>query len=692
MLVWLKADRKSGGSFGSNSMIIKKIAFVLFLLFVTLTVWSQEFTSSNLPIVVIETDGGANIPDEPKVLATMKIIWHQDGSRNYMSDIDNPEFLNYDGRIGIERRGSSSQTMLNKKPYAIETREDDDITNRNVSILGMPEENDWVLNSLAFDQTGMRDVLAYELSNRLGQYASRSVYCEVVINGNYKGLYAFMEKIKPDKGRVNIEKMDQTCNQYPEVTGGYITKADKNTGGDPVAWTMQGYGGGWWGNSTDFIHHYPKPADITNAQNNYIHSVFTNLASVANQHNTSSSGITSVIDIPSFVDFMIIAEFASNVDVYSFSTFFHKDRMGKLRAGPVWDYNLAFGYDAFGNRSRYDVWQFSNQDNTGPKFWKDLFDTDLFRCYLAKRWFELTEPGQPLNYDFVCSRIDEIDALIAEAIPRDNQRWNQMSQHAQYVEDMKNWLQLRINWLNQNIGSFDGCTDVDVPPLVISKIHYHPQDWWSIDGDHLEFIEITNNGDDEVDLTGIYFRELGLTYQFPDGAHLAGRQAVLLCSDSLIFSEYYNITPFGQYMRKLDNKSENLVLVDAWGNIIDQVHYCDSLPWPMEADGNGPYLQLKDLNLDNSLAENWTTGDDLTGIQDLSEKPLVRVYPNPTDGEVHIMGVEVAKVQVYNTIGQMVKTFGEGNDISLSDMPKGLYFLLVTDKSGYTAMTKSIVK
>ena len=673
---------------------MKKNIIALLLVLFSLSVLAQNFTDSNLPIVVIDTDGGANIPDEPKVPGTMKIIWHQDGSRNYMTDIDNPEFLNYNGRIGIERRGSSSQTMLNKKPYALETREDDDITNRNVSLLGMPAENDWVLNSLAFDQTGMRDVLAYELSNRLGQYASRSVYCEVVINGDYKGLYAFMEKIKPDKGRVNIEKMDETCNQYPEVTGGYIVKADKTTGGDPVAWTMQGYGGGWWGgSSTDFILHYPKPSDVTNTQKNHIHGVFNDLASVSNQHNTSaSSGIPSVIDIPAFVDFMMIAEFASNVDVYSFSTFFHKDRMGKLRAGPVWDYNLAFGYDAFGNRSKYDVWQFNNTDNNGPKFWKDLFDTDLFRCYLAKRWFELTEPGQPLNYDFVCSRMDEIDALIAEAIPRDNQRWNQMTQHAQYVEDMKNWIQLRINWLNQNIGSYDGCSDVDLPPLVISKIHYHPMDWWNIDGDLFEFIEITNNGDEEVDLTGVYFRELGISYQFPAGTHLAGRQALVLCSDSLMFTEYYNTTPFGQYTRKLSNKSENLVLADAWGNIIDQVHYSDSLPWPMEADGEGPYLQLKDLDSDNSLPENWTTGDDLTGIQDLSEKPLVRVYPNPTDGEVHIVGTEVAKVQVYNTIGQMVKTFGEGNDISLSGMPKGLYFLHVTDKSGNTAMTKSIVK
>ena len=102
---------------------------------------SQILTDSNLPIVVINTDGGVTIPDEPKVLATMKIIWHQDGSRNYLTDVNNPEFLNYDGRIGIEIRGSSSQ-MLQKKSYGLETLQADDVTNNNVSILGMPKEND----------------------------------------------------------------------------------------------------------------------------------------------------------------------------------------------------------------------------------------------------------------------------------------------------------------------------------------------------------------------------------------------------------------------------------------------------------------------------------------------------------------------------------------------------------------------
>ena len=649
----------------------------IFLFILPLLVQSQILTDSNLPIVVINTDGGVTIPDEPKVLATMKIIWHQDGSRNYLTDVNNPEFLNYDGRIGIEIRGSSSQN-LPKKPDGLETLQADDVTNNNVSILGMPKENDWVLNSLAFDQTGMRDVISYELSEKMGQYAPRRVYCEVVINNDYKGLYVFMEKIKADDNRVNIEKMDEPCNSYPEVTGGYITKADKTTGNDQVAWTMQGYGNGWWGGpSTDFIHHYPKPDNITNAQHNYIKSVFFDIADKAGSHNTSiENGISSIIDIPSFVDFMMIAEFSSNVDVYSFSTFFHKDRKGKLRAGPVWDYNLTFGHDEFGNRSRYDVWQFDNNDNTGPKFWKDLFDTDMFRCLFAKRWFEITSEGNPLNYNEISSRMNEIDELITEAVGRDNQRWSKMTQHASEIQAMKTWIQQRINWLNQNIGSYNNC-NMELPPLVISKIHYHPMDAEPFNGNQLEFIQIDNNSDDDIDLTGIYLRELGITYNFPNGSHLAARDALVLCSDSLAYIQYYNKFPFGEYQRKLSNKSEKIVLADAWGNVIDEVHYSDSEPWPTEPDGNGPYLKLIDLELDNSLAENWTYSTEYDNADEISYNKLA-VFPNPANGMLNIVTEkQIISAEIIDLFGRIIARFSD-NTINVSTLPNGYYNIRIT--------------
>lgn len=669
-------------------------AFLSFILtaICSICVQAQILTDSNLPIVIIETDGGVPIPDEPKVPGTMKIIWHPDGSRNYLTDINTPAFLNYDGRIGIERRGSTSQEFFEKKPYGLTTFQDDDVTTNNVSILGMPEENDWVLNSLAFDETGMRDVLAYELSERFGQYAPRRVYCEVMVNGDYRGLYVFMEKIKVDKNRVNIVKMDEGCNNIPEITGGYITKADKSTGNDPVAWQMLESGtSGWWPSFVNFIHHYPKPEEITPAQGEYIYRVFMRLNELAGAHNESiATGFPSVIDIPSFIDFMMIAEYSSNVDVYSLSTFFHKDRNGKLRAGPVWDYNLAFGHDEFGYRSRYDIWQFDNGDNNGPSFWIDLFETDRFRCYMARRWDELTQSGQPLNYRGVCARIDELNALISEGVERDNQRWHKMTNHSYSVIEMKEWLQQRTDWLDTQFGSYSGCDEMELPPLVISKIHYHPEDWWGIDGDRLEFIEITNNGDEEVDLTGVYFRELGITYSFPIGSSLAAHDALVLCSDSLAFVACYNTEPFGQFNRNLSNKSENIVLADAWGNIIDQVHYYDSDPWPWEADGEGAYLQLIDLDLDNSLPESWTVGYDLTGVLETTADDGFRVFPNPTDGPIYVETLRATSLREYRIINLMGQTLMAGpinavetrqgtslQQIDVSKLPSGIYFITI---------------
>ena len=653
-----------------------------------------ELTSSNLPIVIIETDGGIEIPDEPKVLGTMKIIWHQDGSRNYMSDIDNPEFLNYNGRIGIETRGSTSQ-VLSKKPYGLTTLQADNVTNNNVSILGMPKENDWVLNSLAYDQTGMRDVLAYELSESLGQYAPRRVYCEVLVNGDYRGLYVFMEKIKADKGRVNIEKMDSQCNSYPEITGGYIIKADKADPDEPVAWSMIGNDFWEWSYYTYYFHHYPKPENITDTQHDYIKNVFFSLDAEAENHNESIiDGYPSIIDIPSFVDFMMIAEYTSNVDVYHLSTFFHKDRNGKLRAGPVWDYNLSFGYDEFDDRSRYDVWQFYNGSCDGSRFWTDLFfNCPTFRCYFAKRWYELTATGQPLNYLSVVERINYYDNLISEAIVRDNQRWWKMLQHEEYVAEMKEWIQLRIDWLNDHVGPCDECANVDVPPLVVSKINYHPMDWWGIDGDRLEFIEITNNGDEEVDLTGVYFRELGISYSFPVGSRIGAHEAITLCSDSLVFVSYYDSIPFGQYTRYLSNKSQNLVLADAWGNVIDEVCYSSTYPWPVQADGGGGYLELIDLNLDNNDPANWNS---IVGVEEYSSNSILHLYPNPFSGAIHILTGfghnDANEIAIYDVLGRKVfsQTFqlvGENNEITIyPSLTAGIYFLK------FGEMTQKIVR
>ena len=279
-----------------------------------------NLSSTTLPIVLIETSG-QTIRDEPKIDATLTIINKGNGQDNTLGDANDPTALNYNGDIQIEIRGSSSQA-LPKKSYGFTTYLGND--KQNVSLLGMPSENDWILNSLAFDPSLLRDYFSYELARALGEYASRGQYCEVLINGEYTGLYILQEKLKADNNRININRIEATDNALPELSGGYITKSDKTTGGDPVAWSMPNYSG-WF---TDFIHEVPNPFEVTSEQNDYIQSVFEELSVASATSNTSlTDGYPSLIDIPSAKSFFglntasdlqIFLSFASSLFEFKF--------------------------------------------------------------------------------------------------------------------------------------------------------------------------------------------------------------------------------------------------------------------------------------------------------------------------------------------------------------------------------------
>ena len=691
--------------------MIKKVSILKLVIFLF---WQVSFaqqtilTDSNLPIMIIttdldpETNSPIEIPDEPKVLGTMKLIFRPDGTRNYLTDITNDSFLNYNGRIGIELRGSSSQ-VLEKKPYGFTTLLADDDSNNNVSLLGFPSENDWVLNSLAYDPSMIRDYLSYQLASNMGNYAPRVKYIEVIVNDDYKGVYILTEKIKRDSDRVNLKKIKDSDNSLPEVTGGYIIKADKTTGGDEVAWTMPN-SSGWY---TDFLHHYPKTENISSQQTDYIKNVFTDLETNS-ENNSIANGYPSIIDVPSFVDYMIMAEIASNPDSYQFSTFFHKDRGGKLRAGPVWDYNFSYGNDLFVfdfDRSFYDLWQFEF-GNSGAKFWKDLFSNDTFNCYLAKRWFELTTTNQPLNFSTITSLIDEFVSLLSESQVRELQRWPSqegwptVADQTENIAAMKIWIQNRIDWIDSNIGSFSNCLNVSVPDLVISKIHYNPQDDEAagFSSKELEFIEITNNSSQNINLTGFYIRELGISYQFPVNSMVSGNQKIYLCSDSTVFEAYYGFAPFGEFSRDLSNSSYKIILSDAFGNTVDEVVYTDSTPWPEEADGSGSYLQLSDLDADNSLASNWIASSaSLSMDSNANFQPQLLVYPNPTKGVVTIELIssrtEPLELSIYNSLGQFVVSFqliSNKSEINLSSLSNGFYYYTIKNNTGIILKNKII--
>ena len=647
---------------------------------------AQSITDSNLPIVIINTDGGVSIPDNPRILASMKIIYRSPGQRNYLTDQNNPAYLNYDGRIDIEIRGSSTQ-FKSKKQYGFSTKMADNISNNNVSLLGMPDENDWILNAMVFDPALIRDYLCYNLSRQIGEYASRTAYCEVVINGIYNGLYLLQEKVKADDNRVDIVKIDWNDNTIPDVTGGYITKADKTTGDDPVAFKMTNLNG----STVDYIHELPKPEEVTDAQNSYIRTQFMDLAYTSGIFNTSyTSGFPSIIDVPSFIDYIIISELSSNADSYQYSTYFHKDRNGKLRAGPIWDNDLTFGNDLFFwgyYRSKTDVWQFSNGDNEGSQFWKDLFNTPEFRCYLSKRWNELIQAGQPLNPSVIEAFIDQTAAYIYEGVERDNILWGNTGSFEQRIIAIKDFLDLRIPWITSSLGSYYTCSNVAVPPLVITKIMYHPSASVEFpDADDLEYIEITNNGNQAADLTGVYFGGTGISYQFPRNSSIDPNSSIILASNYTVFRLKYGFSPAGQFTRHLSNKAQKIILCDGFGNIIDNVNYQDTIPWP-DADGNGSYLKLAAINLDNNDPASWIASNDvITSGETFATDDDLLVFPNPVSNILSIRaGCEIESLKLFDVYGRLILLLNVGSDsyeLGLEELPKGFYILRIVTIKG----------
>ncbi|HNT49482.1 MAG TPA: CotH kinase family protein [Cyclobacteriaceae bacterium] len=422
--------------------------------------------SSNLPIVVINT-AGATILDDPKIVADMGIIDNGPGQRNSVTDTYN----NYSGKIGIEIRGSSSQSFP-KKQYSIELR---DATGEGVSapLLGLPPEEDWVLFAPYNDKTLMRDVLAYKIGRDLNRYAPRTRFCELVLNGNYEGIYVLIEKIKRDNNRVDINKLNPDENSGNDLTGGYIIKIDKETGSGNGGWTSSYVPPNRSGNQTIYFQYdYPKAEDISTEQKNYIRQFMLNFETALTGAGFTDpvNGYTRYADADSFIDFFIVNEVSKNVDGYRLSTFMHKQRDsdgGKLIMGPVWDFNLGFGnadYCTSGNPEGWvtgfnsicpqDYWLI-------PFWWGRLYQDPVYRSKLAARWAEVR--SNQLQTSRLHTYIDSVYSVLhSEATFRNFQRWPVIglyvwpnffvgSSYTEEVNWLKTWITNRMNWLDANM-------------------------------------------------------------------------------------------------------------------------------------------------------------------------------------------------------------------------------------------------
>lgn len=425
-----------------------------------------ELEESNLPIIIINTE--QCIPDAEKISGTMGIIDNGQGMINHVGDA----FNGYYGRIGIETRGHSTQ-MFPKKSYSMETRNSvgEDL---KVSLLGMPKESDWILYAPYSDKSMLRNAVSFELGHKMNDiYCSRTVFCELVLNNDYKGVYILMEKIKRDSSRVNISKLKPDELTGDDVTGGYILAVDWRD--DDFVYGFDG----WKSNPSPpypgamnitFQHFYPEPIDLADAQRNYIRSYITRAENALTGDNFSSTdqGYHKYFDVPSFIDLMLLNELSKEVDKYRLSQYFFKDKDskgGKLFAGPAWDFNLGYGnVDYWAPGIDYKGWIYPDihtYDYSIMFWWKRLMEDTYFQNLAKTRWHDLRQ--NVFSDASISTVIDSLLSHIDTAKERNYQRWNILGTYVwpnynwynndfdDEVAYFENFLFKRLHWMDNNL-------------------------------------------------------------------------------------------------------------------------------------------------------------------------------------------------------------------------------------------------
>jgi hypothetical protein len=430
----------------------------------------DEPFESALPILVVDThatniEKDAEDDETPFFTAEFK-LWAPAAGQT-MSWTETPTFV---GQGGIRVRGNSSREF-DKKQYRLETwtpaGEDTD-----VSWLGLPEEEDWILHGPFADKTLMRNHLMYQWSRAIGRYAARSVFVELYVEDdggalstdNYRGVYLMMEKLKRDSGRIDVAKLKPEDIELPELTGGYVLKRDWAEAGEPGTVVTETY-------DDLLIIEYPKPETIAPEQRAYIVRYLDDMeaALASPDFADPTTGYAAWIDVGSFIDHHLLVELGRNVDGFVLSTFMHKDRGGLLTMGPIWDYNGALGNADYFEASSPEGWHHKNpefpEDNpNGYRWYARLFEDPAFRSRYRARWTELR--AGPLATDTLLGDIDAVATQLAGGpLTRNFERWEVLGQYVwpndegaedreTYDEELaylKQWLRARLTWMDQEL-------------------------------------------------------------------------------------------------------------------------------------------------------------------------------------------------------------------------------------------------
>jgi len=397
--------------------------------------------ASGLPVIFIETENSAVITSKEDYLNMTFALTDPDNPKNNilkngMNDL-------------IRGRGHDSWTNPNAKKKSYRIKFD-----KKTSLFGLEAAKSWVLIAQYRDATLLFNVIAFELGNRFDFPFNHSFhFVELYLNGEYKGNYLLTEQNQVNPGRVDI---DENAGWLVEIDGYYDKEPKFRTINYRLPMMIK---------SPEF-----EPADISNPAYDFVRNdlnVLTN--SVANR-NFPESGYRNLINMDTFIDFLMITEICDNKEIETpMSTFMYKDKGGLINMGPLWDFDCGYGY-RYGSYTHY----YSPETRTPMNLlFKKMFEDPIFLMKYKNRWIE--------KYDDILSMTDFMDELankIGKSAEQNFQKWwyrtyapwtnthpYEPNDFYNSVSLLKDWYIAHVSYLNTEINKIPDITIVQPNPL-----------------------------------------------------------------------------------------------------------------------------------------------------------------------------------------------------------------------------------
>ena len=352
---------------------------------------------TGLPVVYVDTEGKQNITSKTEYLSAEMYIKGTEALPGLQEAIS----------CSIRGRGNTTWEWP-KKPYLIKLDE-------KTSLLGLPMHKRWVLLANFMDRTMMRNLVSMHVASLTSlAWTPRCVPVELVLNGKHKGSYLLIEQVRVDKNRVAITEMSRNDNDGEAVTGGYLLELDFHYDNE-FQWINPHGRANQVGSGIPFAVKSPDPEDITDAQKAYIQNYIAQVADVLYGNNFAhpEEGYAQYLDVDSFIDYWLVFEVMCNHELANpGSVYFHKDRGGKLTAGPCWDFD--WGVLSFNTSNG------RNELVNGKAIWYErLFQDPVFKKKVQARFLELLP-----KLEAIPDYMDTCEEYLTESARLNFAMWN----------------------------------------------------------------------------------------------------------------------------------------------------------------------------------------------------------------------------------------------------------------------------